>query len=169
MADRGIISPLKRLMSSVRISSLQSKRLSLDLANFPITGFLPRQSPQACTSLLTPNLREWLSFSCISFCSNSTLKQPLHWDCASLCRFTGPLSHTSRHKTYLSSVLERKKEVSFLLPGRRSWPKVQSLIQLGQLEVVPPPPAIATTIHQLSWQTGSHGHSRSCSRQNQPE
>lgn len=51
VADKGVLSPLKRLMSSVRISSLQRKRLSLDFASFPIIGFLPGQSPQACTTL----------------------------------------------------------------------------------------------------------------------
>lgn len=32
-------------MSSVRISSLQRRRLCLDFASFPIIGFLPGRSP----------------------------------------------------------------------------------------------------------------------------
>ena len=41
----------QRLMSSMRVSSLQRRRWSLDFASFPIIGSLPWQSPQACTTL----------------------------------------------------------------------------------------------------------------------
>lgn len=62
----------------------------------------------------TLNFGDYLSFSCIPFCSNSTLSKPLHWNSLSLYRFTGPLPHPVKDKTY---VLNKKGERNKFSPA----------------------------------------------------